>query len=299
MNNSRKKVLNCIGAGKVGKSLCHKLKTHIQIDCIINQSIESADRAKAVIKDERIRTFSIDQLKSASSANFWMLSCSDDQIEEVSIRLSSTDLLRTGDIVFHCSGSLSSSILRENLSKKIGVASIHPLLSFNGSLAIQDSFKSAPVTLEGDNNAVEQIINLLEPLKLKPIKIASSDKSRYHIASVFASNYLISILELSHNLINEIRINDSDKKQLLDPLIRNTMNNYFQSGTVKSLTGPISRGDLTTIKSHLSELETMPSKWLKAYIELGEITVDLAAKQKHAKHENLSEIASLLKNFRF
>ena len=43
----------------------------------------------------------------------------------------------------------------------------------------------------------------------------------------------------------------------------------------------------------------MSNKWLKAYIELGEITLDLAAKQKHAKHENLSEIASLLKNFRF
>ena len=299
MDNSRKKVLNCIGAGKVGETLCRKLKTHIQIDCIINQSIGSADKAKAMIKDERIRTFSIDQLEDASSANFWMLSCSDDQIEQVSIKLSSTDLLRTGDIVFHCSGNLSSSILRKNLGEKIKVASIHPLLSFNGSLYLEDSLKSAPVTLEGDNNAVDQIINLLEPLKLKPIKIASSDKSKYHIASVFASNYVISILELSHNLISEIKINDNDKKQLLDPLIKNTINNYFQSGTVKSLTGPISRGDLTTIKSHLSELKNMSNKWLKAYIELGEITLDLATKQKHAKHENLSEIASLLKNFRF
>jgi predicted short-subunit dehydrogenase-like oxidoreductase (DUF2520 family) len=59
------------------------------------------------------------------------------------------------------------------------------------------------------------------------------------------------------------------------------------------LTGPISRGDIDTISSHLLALENQSQIWRDVYISLGKVTLDVAEKQG-SPVENLDKISSLL-----
>ena len=293
MNKSEKQILNCIGAGKVGVSLCNHLAEHVQIGCVINTSKKSADQARELIADNGIKTLGFNSMKEASAANFWMISCSDDNINQVAKKLQECKILRKNDIVFHCSGNFCSDILRENIDEMIHVASIHPIMSFSRRLNFENSMKGVPISIEGDKHAVTKIKSLITLIQADPITISASDKVRYHIASVFASNYITGIIDLSYSILETTSDKSYASRKILDPLIRGNINNYLENGAIKALTGPISRGDVSTVMEHLTEIKALSKDLLKIYIELGKVTLELARKQEGANQQNLEKINAL------
>jgi predicted short-subunit dehydrogenase-like oxidoreductase (DUF2520 family) len=80
----------------------------------------------------------------------------------------------------------------------------------------------------------------------------------------------------------------------LDLLIQQTVTNYLSSGAQKALTGPIARGDVDTVASHLLALQSTPDGWQDAYRGLGKMAVNISAKQGQASPEQLQDILQLL-----
>ena len=80
----------------------------------------------------------------------------------------------------------------------------------------------------------------------------------------------------------------------LDLLIQQTVTNYLSSGAQKALTGPIARGDVDTVASHLLALQSTPDGWQDAYRGLGKMAVNISAKQGQASPEQLQDIRQLL-----
>jgi predicted short-subunit dehydrogenase-like oxidoreductase (DUF2520 family) len=62
----------------------------------------------------------------------------------------------------------------------------------------------------------------------------------------------------------------------LMPLINGTVKNIENIGIPKALTGPIARGDFTTILKHLDCLEEMAPELTKLYSWLGFYTAQIA-----------------------
>lgn len=284
--------LSCIGAGRAGKTLC-KLFTEqqsayaISIQQILNRSLPSAEEAVAFIGQGQAE----DGFKNLLPANIWLITTPDDAISAVSASLFETGVVRKDDIIFHCSGSLSSEIIYS--SRDSGCrASVHPIHSFANPQNSLTNFAGTACAVEGDPSASGILTALFTAIGGKCFSLNADRKALYHAATVMACNNLISLLSLSQQMLEAADVSNG-ADNILRPLIENSLNNYFRSGDVGALTGPISRGDSKTVEAHIESLKAHPD-WQRIYSSLGEIAVSLSAQQGFASDEQLTTISSLL-----
>lgn len=71
------------------------------------------------------------------------------------------------------------------------------------------------------------------------------DRAAYHAAASFASNFVLTALDAAERLAHDAGIDDP--RDLLAPLVRQSVGNWQRDGAAASLTGPIARGDEATV----------------------------------------------------
>ena len=296
--------LSCIGAGRLGQTLCHLLsqRSDISIGQIINSNQVSSQRAVDFIGCGSAAT--IDDLKQA---DIWLIATPDNQIESTAKQLHTSAILKPETLIFHCSGLLLSSVL-QNKQQDLNVASVHPIHSFASPKQSIETFAGSHCAIEGSANAVTQLDALFSSLGALTFTLDSQQKSLYHAASVMACNYLVSLLEVSHQMLKEAGIDEAvideavidstENSSPLETLIRQTLDNYFSLGATQALTGPIARGDTDTIETHIKALQQAPDAdlWKQLYSALGKATLPISAKQGQASKQQLTAIAAALDN---
>ena len=277
--------LSCIGAGRLGKTLCHLFAQHLHIGHIINCSEDSARLAVKFIGAGQARRVPVD------SADIWLIATPDNEIKAASAVLRTASVLRESDTVFHCSGALNAAEL--DISD-CHTASVHPIHSFADPQQSISQFAGTPCGMEGNRSALDRLQPLFERVAAKPFVIDSEQKALYHAATVMTCNYLVSLLELGQKMLTAAGVSPQQGVNPLEPLIRQTLDNYFNTDAISALTGPISRGDTATVASHIQALQQQPNNWQQVYRALGNTTRAIAAKQGQASAENLSAIDRLL-----
>ena len=277
--------LSCIGAGRLGKTLCHLFAQHLHIGHIINCSEDSARLAVKFIGAGQARRVPVD------SADIWLIATPDNEIKAASAVLRTASVLRESDTVFHCSGALNAAEL--DISD-CHTASVHPIHSFADPQQSISQFAGTPCGMEGNRSALDRLQPLFERVAAKPFVIDSQQKALYHAATVMTCNYLVSLLELGQKMLTAAGVSPQQGVNPLEPLIRQTLDNYFNTDAISALTGPISRGDTATVASHIQALQRQPNNWQQVYRALGNTTRAIAAKQGQASAENLSAIDRLL-----
>src|SRR4029079_15909849 len=80
---------------------------------------------------------------------------------------------------------------------------------------------------------------------LRAFPLADADKPLYHAGAAMASNFLVTLYRAAARLLEE----SNAPPEALVPLMQRTIENGF------ALTGPIARGDWTTVEAHLRALE--------------------------------------------
>src|SRR5690606_24287151 len=98
-------------------------------------------------------------------------------------------------------------------------------------------------------------------------------RPNYHAAAVFASNYLVTLAATAVRILREIGVPEEDALPALIPLMRGTLDNLEDLGLASALTGPIARGDLDTVRTHLARLSPDDRA---LYCALGRETLQLA-----------------------
>ena len=290
---SQVKTLSCIGAGKTGSSLCRLLSSHLSLNQVINPTVKSAKAAIELIGSGEAIGIDEQDFTEFKPSDLWMITCPDDQIQLVGNKLMRSGVLASGNVIFHCCGSLSSAIWDAPASIKIRVASVHPIHSFaEANLSVKNPI-NFHCAIEGDIEAMEILTVPFKLIGATLHKVDRDTKSLYHAGTVMACNYLVSLLELSHSLLQAAGIEQSKDRNILRPLIKQTLNNYLSTDAKTALTGPISRGDIDTVSSHLLALENQSQIWRDVYISLGKVTLDIA-ERKGSPAENLKKISSLL-----
>ena len=277
--------LSCIGAGRLGKTLCHLFAQHLHIGHIINCSEDSARLAVKFIGAGQARRVPVD------SADIWLIATPDNEIKAASAALRTAGVLRESDTVFHCSGALNAA---ELAISDCHTASVHPIHSFADPQQSISQFAGTPCGMEGNRSALDRLQPLFERVAAKPFVIDSQQKALYHAATVMTCNYLVSLLELGQKMLTAAGVSPQQGVNPLEPLIRQTLDNYFNTDAISALTGPISRGDTATVASHIQALQQQPNNWQQVYRALGNTTRAIAAKQGLASPENLSAIDRLL-----
>lgn len=196
-------------------------------------------------------------------------------------------------VVMHCSGALSSSVLSEAKTCGAWIGSMHPLQSFAKADHKTDPFQGIVISLEGDDPAVNLAKTMAVDLGAKVVTLLTEAKTLYHASAVVASNYLVTLIDLAVQLMEDAGINRQEAFNLLKPLIEGTLSNIGNVGVQKALTGPIARGDVKTVEKHIEEIGFRRPELLTLYKILAFYTIEIAAAGGSISDSSIKELKRL------
>ncbi|OUS10866.1 hypothetical protein A9Q89_10360 [Gammaproteobacteria bacterium 53_120_T64] len=286
--------MNIVGSGKLGRTLARLLSDAgvITIGAIYNRKAEHSRSARAFIGAGNIAD-NLEQL-SDYPAPLWILATPDAAIHSCAQQLAAcADIDWRGSVVFHSSGLKTSAELAPLQDLGSAIASAHPAHSFASPERSLTRFASTVCTLEGDAPAIEQLGRLFSAIGGQTSVIDASAKPLYHAATVMASNYLVALLGSSQSLLAEAGIDEGLAAAILAPLMQQSLQNGLKVGPVNALTGPIARGDIETLQTHLDAIEQAHPDLLNAYTSMGAQALKLARQQGSLKQQQLTAMAQL------
>lgn len=186
------------------------------------------------------------------AAELAILAVPDGKIAEVAERI------EPGPWVAHVSGATPLSALDPHRNR----FSVHPLQTLTrdrGAEQLDGAY--AAVTAE-TGEAAAQADWLARTLGLRPFPLADADRALYHAGAAIASNFLVTLYRTAARLFDEA----GAPPEGLVPLMQRTIDNGFQ------LTGPIARGDWSTVEAHLEALRDRAPDVEPLYRALAEAT---------------------------
>lgn len=289
-------VLNIIGCGRVGRTLARLWRDHgvFEIGDINDHTAEKSRAAVEFAGGGRACA----EIAAMRAAGFWMLAPPDDRIEAACSALAAGGALSAGNIVFHCSGALPSGVLSAAAARGALIASVHPLKTFADAAIAVRTFSGTHCAAEGDAAALSALKPAYERIGARVFQIDARAKTLYHAASVLVCNDLTALLETGARTFEAAGLPRADALRMVEPLVRETLDNIFRLGTTAALTGPVARGDVEVVKRQLAALASADAELAAVYRSLGVIAAELAGAQGKAAAAALSEITALLKNNR-
>ncbi len=282
-----------IGAGRIAYSLVNALiNSGIEIVQIISRNLESA---RSLAEKFDLNNFTSDLNKISTEANLIFICVNDSEIKNAAGKISLIEYPFNNKLFIHLSGAENIEVLNSLKDKGGLTASMHIMQSFPSKEIVE--IKNCYTAIETESEiAGKKLFAIAELLNLRSFKINSESKSLYHLAGVFAVNFLNGNLFIANQLLQNAQVN-IDVFELMKPIIETCLKNISQKGIEKSLSGPIDRGDILTIKKHLKSLDNIDDKSIKeSYILQSLNLVHVAGKKYSELSENQIEIKNILKN---
>ncbi|MEA1960121.1 MAG: Rossmann-like and DUF2520 domain-containing protein [Bacillota bacterium] len=270
------KRIGIIGAGVVGTAVGAVLYTKgYEITGVYDIKPESTNQLV-----ERIGCTAFDFPQEVSrSADILFITTCDSAIRRAVDSLAQCDGFHLGQIVVHMSGAQSSEVLDRAKDFGAQVLSVHPLQSFANLEMAEKTLPGSIFSIEGDKDAYDAAVCIVETLGGEYFFIDRSAKPLYHAGACVVSNYLVTLIDFGVKLLETTGIPKGLATKSLLPLINGTVKNVENIGIPKALTGPIARGDLSTITKHLACLEEMAPELMKLYSWLGMQTAEIAVEK--------------------
>jgi predicted short-subunit dehydrogenase-like oxidoreductase (DUF2520 family) len=268
--------LNIVGAGHVGRALGRLFAARgvFAVQDVLTRAKASAQAAVDFIGAGR----AVDGIAAMRPAAVWMLAVSDDRIAGVAQQLATQCDVR-GVVVFHCSGAKASAELASLRAAGAFVASVHPVRSFADPQQVADAFDGTFCGVEGDADALALLNPAFAAIGARTVAIDAAAKTVYHAASVFASNYLVTVLDAALRDYQAAGIPEDVARELARPLATETLANVFRLGPETALSGPIARGDAATVARQQAAIDAWHPPTGALYEALASATWDLARRR--------------------
>lgn len=190
-------------------------------------------------------------------------------------------------IVGHTSGSRAYRVLKN--PEPEGRFSLHPLRSVPD---FRMNLERGMWGIDGDERGRSVAEKIIKTLEGKSFYIEPEKKSLYHLAAVLSINFLTVLLSISGDLFKECGVEESVELELAG----DTISSIKERGYLDSLTGPVERGDVKTIKKELSKLKDTEPELVPFITEFFRQNIKLL-KRKRRLTENVDALDSFLTDF--
>jgi len=273
-----------IGCGRLGRAMALALSetVHRIIGCFDLDT--AAAEALSACLSGCLPVEAIDQ--APTDTTLVLVAVPDAAIEGIGQALSQSVLCRPACLWVHTSGLWPAEKLGRGGVVLRG--SLHPAMLYPAGGEVR--FSGVPMAVEGDALALPRLMALARALHADPMEIPAAQKTLYHAACVMASNLLVGLLAATTDVATLIR--PEAGLQWLFPIIRATLDEVEKKGAAATLTGPVKRGDVETVTSHLAALSKTAPEMLPLYRVLSSVLVQLA--QEEGLLENRAEALQTL-----
>ena len=268
--------IGVIGGGRVGRCLAGYLRENLvgitarspehsrqlaaefgTVPCTNGELVEQAEVLLLTVPDRLIGTVAAVIASEAQKA------AADEAVAEAKPL--------AGKVFLHCSGSLGLAELAPLQQAGAHVGNLHPLQSFAGGAT---QLAGVYMAVDGDEAACQAAIALANALGGHPFRVPAAERAAYHAAACICSNYAVAVEALAQRLMSRWLGDEAAAWQALLPLFKGTAANLEATSSPRTaLTGPIARGDATTVARHLAVL---PAELVDVYCSLGLATTELA-----------------------
>ena len=184
--------------------------------------------------------------------------------------------VRPEHVVLHLSGAQGQEALAPLVPSRAALGSLHPLQTISDPERAPERLKGAWAAVEGMPRALDAAERIARALGMRPFRLTGKAKAIYHAGAVFASNYFVVVEAVAQRLLRHAGLSDAEAWQALRPLVEGTLANLLHQQPTDALTGPVVRGDDTTIRRHLASLTKDDALLYRA---LGRAALELAEKR--------------------
>ena len=240
------------GYGKVGRVLAKAfLKAGYNISGVVVREMSD----EYVTEEDLLFTDNLAGLPKKT--DFVVLSVRDNQVQTLAEDIVARGGFHAGTVVAHTAGAVSALPLEP--VRKVGALPLawHPMQTFIGGEG-PELLEGVTFGIDGDPEAVKIGVEITLKLGGIPYLVSPEKRPVYHLAAVMACNMMSGLADMAVKLLNETGMTDADAIRILGPLMTRTAQNLEQVGLPGAISGPLLRGDIETIGSHLAILKDYP-----------------------------------------
>ena len=183
---------------------------------------------------------------------------------------------RTGSSVVHCSGATEVSDLARAAADGAHIGGFHPLQTFGDPQAAAQSLPGCTITIEASDPLDGILVALAERLGCAVNRLPPGARPLYHAAAGYTSQFINALLREASVMWQSWGASEEAAVRALMPLVRGTLASIAQVGLAQGMPGPVSRGDVASVRKHVQALAAFDPERLAMYRELCERTVRLA-----------------------
>lgn len=248
---SRVRTISFIGAGALGSGLAKLLyaQGYVIAEIVTRNTPAAKRRAARLAREIGARATTLPDAELGCDV-LW-LAVPDEAIEIVAEALA--ERAKVPAIILHASGALSSQALRALAERGLHTGSAHPMMTFVAGEP--PSLQGAWFAMEGSAVAVQAARAMARKLGAKGFTIQAEKKTLYHAFGAMISPMLATELEAAERLGVRAGIRRQDVRRIMQPIVERTVTNVLRNGAGKSFSGPLARGDVSTVAAHLKALE--------------------------------------------
>jgi predicted short-subunit dehydrogenase-like oxidoreductase (DUF2520 family) len=203
-----------------------------------------------------------------------LLAVPDDVLPDLVSGLAATGAFRAGQIVVHTSGARGVDVLAPAIAVGVLPLALHPAMAFTGRAEDVARLAAACVGVTvADETGWSVGEALVLEMGAEPVRVPSEARPLYHAALAHGANHLATLVRDAVDALERAGVVPAER--LLGPLLEAVLDNTLRHGD-RALTGPVSRGDIDTVRLHLQALAQAAPELLDPYRAQARRTADRA-----------------------
>ncbi|GAA1730431.1 DUF2520 domain-containing protein [Isoptericola hypogeus] len=247
-----------VGAGRVGAVLGSALRAtgHAVVGA---SGVSDASRERIATLLPGVPHLEVQQV--VERAELVLLAVPDDALADVVSGLAALGAWQPGQLVVHTSGRFGTAVLEPARAAGAIPLAIHPAMTFTGTSL--DLHRLEGCTFAVTAPAAVQPIGqaLVVEVGGEPVIVDEAARGLYHAALAHGANHLVVLVAQAAQALEAAGIERPGR--VLAPLLGAALDGSARAadvregvgpGAIAALTGPVSRGDVGTVRTHLDAL---------------------------------------------
>ena len=277
-----------VGAGRVGAVLGAALaRVGHEVVAVSAVSRDSVRRAERLLPGVAI----LPPQEVVSAAEFVLLAVPDDALRPLINGLANTDAWQPGQLAAHTSGAVGISVLNPAAARGVLPLALHPVMTFAGRPEDLDRIAGATFGVTAPDELRPVAEALVVEIGGEPMWVPELARPLYHAALTIGANHLTTLVNDAVDLLDRAGI--EYPARLLGPLLSAALDNALRLGDA-ALTGPVSRGDVATVATHLATLSDEAPDVVASYVAMTRRTTERAEASGWLRPDQAAELRKTL-----
>lgn len=259
-----------VGVGRVGSALGAALaRAGHEVVAASGVSAQSRRRAEQMLPGAAL----LAPDETVAAADFVLLAVPDDVLRPLVAGLAETGAWRPGQLVAHTSGAQGIGVLDPAAARGVLALALHPVMTFTGRPEDLDRLDGASFGVTAPDELRPVAESLVVEMGGEPVWVPESARALYHAALSIGSNHLVTLVNDTLALLDGVGV--EQPARLVAPLLSASLDNVLRLRDA-ALTGPVSRGDVATVVSHVRTIASRAPDVLPSYAALARRTAERA-----------------------